>query len=81
MTRESLLEEINELLEEEHGNAISEEQALVESEIDSFGLTMVLVAIDQKYKVYPKEVFKDLPFDTITAKDVINDILAKHDSN
>lgn len=77
MTRAVLLNEINELIESEYGESIEEHQKLIESGIDSFGLTMVLVELDQKYNIYPKEVFRNLVFEKITAKSVIDDILAK----
>lgn len=77
MTRAVLLNEINELIENEYGEPIEEHQKLIESGIDSFGLTMVVVELDQKYSIYPKEVFRNLAFEKITAESVIDDILAK----
>ena len=75
MNKEELLEYINELLEEEHGNPIGYTDTLVSSGIDSFGLTMVLICIDNKYKIYPKEVFATLNFAELTANDVIEKVL------
>lgn len=75
MNKEELLEYINGLLEEEHGNLIGYTDTLVSSGIDSFGLTMVLISIDNKYKIYPKEVFATLNFAELTANDVIEKVL------
>lgn len=75
MNKEELLEYINGLLEEEHGNPIGYTDTLVSSGIDSFGLTMVLIGIDNKYKIYPKEVFATLNFAELTANDVIEKVL------
>lgn len=82
MTREELLDEINEKLEEEHAdNTITEKGALVDSGVDSFGLTMTLVDISNKYEIYPKEEFRNINFAKITAKDVIDKIMSKHGTN
>jgi len=82
MTRKDLLSEINEKLEEENANnVISENEALVASGVDSFGLTMTLVDISNKYDIYPKEEFRNINFQKITAKEVINKIMSKHENN
>lgn len=70
----TLLKEINELLKEEHGNPITEIDRLVDSGIDSFGLTMVLLTLDQKYNLYTKEEFSKLDFENILAQDIIDRI-------
>lgn len=75
MSKEKILEYINTALEEEHGEPIGYENTLISSGVDSFGLTMVLVNIDHKYNIYPKEVFSTLNFAEVTANDVIERVL------
>ena len=43
MSREELLAEINTMLENENAESITEERKLIDSGVDSLGLTMVLV--------------------------------------
>lgn len=75
MNKEDILQYINDTLEEEHGNPIGYDDTLISSGVDSFGLTMVLIALDNKYKIYTKEVFASLNFAEITANDVIERVL------
>ena len=75
MNKEDILQYINDALEEEHGAPIGCEDTLISSGVDSFGLTMVLVNIDHKYNIYPKEVFSTLNFAEVTADDVIERVL------
>lgn len=75
MNKEIVLEYINELIEEEHGKPINYEDTILSSGVDSFGLTMVLVGIDHKYNIYPKDIFASLDFAKITPKDVVDRIL------
>lgn len=66
-----LLEEINELLEDEHAEPIEADQALASSEVDSFGLTMVLMAIGEKYKLWQDaKEFGKIDFKNITPNDI-----------
>ena len=81
MNRDQIIDFVNEQIEEENGNPITEEQKLIDSGVDSFGLTMVIVNIDQKYDVYPKEEFKKLKFDEMTLKKVVDDVMRMHGSN
>lgn len=75
MTREDILDTINELIEEEHGNAVGPEDTVISSGIDSFGITMVFVELNNKYNVYGKDEFKDIDFENITAGDIIDRVL------
>ena len=75
MNRDTLLNEINDLIESEMGNRIEESDTIVSSEIDSLGLTIVLGTIGDKYGIYDNNEFKELDFSTLTAGDVIDRIL------
>lgn len=81
MTRQEVADFVNELIVEEHGDEITEETKLVDSGVDSFGLTMILVSVDAEYDVYPKDVFKEIDFANITLGKIIDDVLAKHEGN
>lgn len=76
MTRVTLLAEINDILIDEGSNdAITEDTKLTLAGVDSFGVLMVLVAIDDKYNVYSKENFGKIDFKEITPKDIIDIVL------
>ena len=66
-----LLEEINELLEEEHAESIEAEQAISSSGVDSFGLTMLLMTIGEKFKLWQEDrAFGEIDFENITPNDI-----------
>lgn len=66
-----ILDEINELLDEEHANTIGWGDAIVSSGVDSFGLTMVLMTIGEKYKLWQEDkAFGKIDFQNITPNDV-----------
>lgn len=46
MNRQEILEFINDIIEEEHGNRLTENQPLVESELDSFGYAILWTSTD-----------------------------------
>ena len=71
---QKIVDRLNELIEEENGTVIGATQAIVESEIDSFGLIMVLNSIDEEYKVWTKEEFKELSFEKVTIQDIVDKI-------
>lgn len=75
MTREDLLAEINEIIVNEYGTPIEEEDTIVSSEIDSFAMTMLVVEIGDKYDIYSKQEFEELDFVSLTAKDMIDRVL------
>lgn len=82
MSRDELLNDINEkLIDEEAEHSIEECDSLVSSGIDSFGITMVIVSIDEEYEIYGQEEFKNIDFEHITAKEIIDKIKAKDGSN
>ena len=46
MTRKEILDIINQIIEEEHGKAVEENQLLKECDIDSFGYAVLLVGLE-----------------------------------
>lgn len=49
MNREESLIWLNELIEEEHGEPLTEKDKFIDSEVDSFGITMILLTLDQEF--------------------------------
>lgn len=75
MTREDLLAEINEIIVNEYGTPIEEEDTIVSSGIDSFAMTMLVGEIGDKYGIYGRQEFEELDFVNLTAKDMIDRVL------
>lgn len=80
MNDEEILEEINELIKSEEGNSISVEDLMTASEIDSFGLTMVVISLDDKYGIWTPKELENLDFAILTPKIIIQKIKENYDS-
>lgn len=72
MNRAELLEVINEIIETEHGVAVTENSLLEDAEIDSFAVLMVFLELDEKFEAFPKEKFETIEFKDLTIKDIID---------
>lgn len=72
--RLEILQEINSYIEEEYGSIVTEEDMIVDAELDSLGLTLVFLAIDNKYKVYPKEEFESLDLTKVSVKEILDKV-------
>jgi len=59
---------IIETIEDEGGVYIDENQKIVDTELDSFGVTMLLVTINEEFKFF--EEFKELDFESLTFSDI-----------
>lgn len=79
MNNEELLQEINELIESEDGHAIEPEVLLIKSGLDSFGLTMVIISIDDKYELWSPKELEELDVTIITVQNIIDLVKEKHD--
>lgn len=75
MNRSTLLNEINELIESEMGTPITEEDKIIDSGIDSFGMSMVILELNGKYGVYNQTEFENLDFANLTMADAIDRVL------
>lgn len=66
MTRTEILDVINEIIEEEHGIVVDEENILSDCAIDSFGYAVLFVGLEGQIeektgiKVFGKDVFKEI---------------------
>lgn len=82
MNREDILGIINEIVVEEHGKEVTEQQYLHECNIDSFGYAMLFVGIESQVlnssgkKVFTDKVFGDIKPSEISVKELI-DIIEK----
>lgn len=82
MNRQDILEFINEIIVEEHGNTVTEEQLLVECGIDSFGYAIFWTTLEAKYSVeLAKHVDKNVDYTTLTVSNVIDMILDNVNEN
>lgn len=72
MNREDILGIINEIIVEEHGKEVTEEQYLHECDIDSFGYAMLFVGIEaQVLNSSGKKVFTDKVFGGINPSKIL----------
>ena len=82
MNRQEILEFINAVIKEEHGNAVTEEQLLTECGIDSFGYAIFWTTLEAKYGVeLAKHVDKNVDYTILTVSNVIDMILENVDEN
>lgn len=78
MNRQDILEFINEIILEEHGNVVTEDQLLIECNIDSFGYAILWISINQKYDIEEvKGVDSKINYNTLLVSDVINYVITK----
>lgn len=77
MNRQDILEFINEIILEEHGNVVTEDDLLTASEIDSFGYLEFWLSINHKYDVELKEIDANVNYKTLTVKQVIDFVITK----
>ena len=78
MNRQDILEFINEIILEEHGNVVTEDQLLIECNIDSFGYAILWISINQKYDIEEvKGTDSKIDYNTLLVSDVIDYITTK----
>lgn len=80
LTRESILEELNEIIEEEDGVATEDEDTLFKDlGLDSFGSTMFFLEVDDRYNYFKgqtkEEFMKSVNWQNLRVKDIIDNIL------
>lgn len=76
MTREEVIIYVNKVVREEHGMPMkADEDKLIDTGCDSFGITMVLLGLDQKYGVFQDSWIKDNPVESWTLGSIINRVL------
>ena len=68
-----VLEFLNTKIREEHGNSVGMDSKWIDTEVDSFGTTMVFLDMDEKYGCFNKEWFNDHQgkWETLTIQEVV----------
>ena len=72
---------INKVIREERGNRVTIDSKLQDANLDSFGVTMLFMNLDNKYSYFTKGKYGDNPFEeidykNITIKEIINTCLS-----
>ena len=80
MNRQDILEFINNVIEEEHGNSVKEDQLLIECGIDSFGYAILWTSVEAKYGCdLSKSVMANVDYSTFTVNNMIDMIIEVQD--
>ena len=76
MSREDIVVFLNKIIREEHGMPlVNGSDKLVETGIDSFGVVMVLLALEDKYGVYTKDELNTVAVEELTLDDIVSRVL------
>ena len=78
---DEVLDFINKIIREERGNRVTIDSKLQDANLDSFGVTMLFMNLDNKYNYFIKGKYGDNPFEeidykNITIKEIINTCLS-----
>jgi len=76
-TEAEIVNTINKILKEEHGNEITIDSLFIESNLDSFGTSMLLLELDGIYGNFPVEWLKEVEIKELTIRDFVNRINSK----
>jgi hypothetical protein len=71
-----ILETINDVVREEKGKRVDINSTLRDAELDSFGITMLFIQLDDKYQYFTKaglgdDPFSNIEYDTITIAEIV----------
>lgn len=78
MNRQDILYIINEIIEEEHGSAVTEDSTLIECGIDSFGYALLFVGLEGQIeektgvKVFDKDIIKDINPNSLKVSELLD---------
>ena len=74
--RTEALEYLNDLLVEEHGKKLLENELFIDSGVDSFGTTVVIMEMDAKYGCFDNEWFTEVlgSIETLKVSDILDRI-------
>ena len=81
MTRKEYFDIINELIASEYGKPLrTEEDKLINAELDSFGYTILFVTLDNEYNYFydikdKQNIFETINFKEITIKEIIDKLI------
>lgn len=68
---EEVLSYLNSKIREEHGNRVSMDSVWKDAEVDSFGTTMVLLEMNDKYGCFNKEWFKESNITELNIREIV----------
>lgn len=77
MIKQSVFDTVNKIIVSEYGNSVSMNDLLMDSGLDSLGMTLVLLQLDTLFKIFknkPEDVseFDYLEIQTLTLRDLVN---------
>ena len=81
LSRDFLIEELNEILEENDGQPFeTEDERIIDLGLDSFGMTMFFLELDDRYSYFKgysnkEEFMKNIDWEKLTLNDIIERIL------
>jgi len=78
---EEILKLINDTIREEKGTRVDINSTLLDAELDSFGITMLFLALEDEYNYFDKaglgeDPFSEIKYDTITIKEILDTCLS-----
>ena len=73
---QDIIDYMNNIIREEKGSRVTINSSLRNADLDSFGITMLFVALDDEYQYFTKGQYGDNPFgeisyDTIMISDIV----------
>lgn len=76
MTKQKILNRINEIIQDEKGHPVNIDQLFKESDLDSLGITLTLVTIDAEFPIFKDipegQEFEYLDTSNLTMRDLVN---------
>lgn len=67
-----ILDRINEIIKEQQGKALNEENLLTDSEMDSFSYAFFWAYINDEYPEFNNDYVNTINYETYTIKEMIN---------
>ena len=72
-----VLATINRLAIEEHGKAVTIDDLLIDTEVDSFGIVMLLLELDEKYGCFSNEWLKTMKVEELTVQYIVDRVASE----
>ena len=75
MIRKNVLDLINEVLEDNLGNVSTEDTLVKDTGVDSFGIVMLLLALDEQYGCFPTGFEESVDYEVLTLGHLIDRVI------
>ena len=62
---QDIIDYMNTIIREEKGSRVTIDSSLRDADLDSFGITMLFIALDDEYQYFTKGQYSDNPFSEI----------------